>query len=56
MRNDIFPTTLVDVGLLFCIPEYNDTQVRNSHFSTSRGGEKVEVVVVVIVVVVAPLP
>ena len=58
VHKDIFPTTLVDVGLLFYIPEYNDTQVRNSQFLTSGGDEKVEViivVVVVIVIIVAPL-
>ena len=42
------------VGLLFYIPEHNETKIRNSEFSTPSGSETVEVVIVI--VVVAPLP
>ena len=44
------------VGLLFYIPEHNETKIRNSEFSTPSGSETVEVVIIVIVIVVAPLP
>ena len=56
VHNDIFPTTLYVLGLLFCIPEQNDTQVGNSDFPTSSGRETGEVVVVIVIIVVAPLP
>ena len=43
------------VGLLFYIPEHNETKIRNSEFSTPSGSETVVVIViVVIIVVVAP--
>ena len=42
------------VGLLFYIPEHNETKIRNSEFSTPSGSETV--VVVIIIVVIAPLP
>ena len=46
------------VGLLFYIPEHNDTQIGNSEFSAPSGSITlvVVVIVVVIVIVVAPLP
>ena len=45
------------VGLLFYIPEHNETKIRNSEFSTPSGSETVEVVVIIIIIVViAPLP
>ena len=42
------------VGLLFYIPEHNDTQIGNSEFS-APSGSKTLVVVVVVIVDVAPL-
>ena len=49
------------VGLLFYIPEHNETKIRNSEFSTPSGSETVVVIIIVIViivviVIVAPLP
>ena len=45
------------VGLLFYIPEHNDTQIGNSEFSAPSGSKTLVVIVlVVIVVVIAPLP
>ena len=45
------------VGLLFYIPEHNDTQIGNSEFSAPSGSNTlVVVVIVVVVIVVAPLP
>ena len=42
------------VGLLFYIPEHNDTQIGNSEFSAPSG--TITLVVVIIVIVIAPLP
>ena len=50
---NIFPTTLYVVGLLFYIPEHNETKIRNSEFSTPSGSETV---VVIVVIIIAPLP
>ena len=46
------------VGLLFYIPEHNDTQIGNSEFSAPSGSTTLAVVIVVIIVIVivAPLP
>ena len=45
------------VGLLFYIPEHNDTQIGNSEFSAPSGSKTlVVVIVIVVVVIVAPLP
>ena len=46
-----FPQHFMFVGLLFYIPEHNETKIRNSEFSTPSGSETVE-----IVIVIAPLP
>ena len=44
------------VGLLFYIPEHNETQIGNSEFSAPSGGETlVVIVVIIIVIIVAPL-
>ena len=40
------------VGLLFYIPEHNETQIGNSEVSASSGGETLVVVVIVIIIVV----
>ena len=47
------------VGLLFYIPEHNDTQIGNSEFSAPSGSITlvvIVVIVIIVVVVVAPLP
>ena len=46
------------VGLLFYIPEHNDTQIGNSEFSPPSGSMTlvVVVVIVIVIVVVAPPP
>ena len=44
------------VGLLFYIPEHNETKIKNSEFSTPSGSETVAVVVVIVIVIIAPLP
>ena len=45
------------VGLLFYIPEHNETKIRNSEFSAPSGSTTlVVVIVVVIIVVVTPQP
>ena len=46
-------------GLLFYIPEHNDTQIGNSEFSAPSGSKTlvvVIVIVIIVIVVVAPLP
>ena len=40
------------VGLLFYIPEHNETQIGNSEFSAPSGGETLVVVIVIVVIVV----
>ena len=46
------------VGLLFYIPEHNDTQIGNLEFSALSGSKTLVVVVIIIdiIVIVAPLP
>ena len=44
------------VGLLFYIPEHNDTQIGNSEFSAPSGSTTLVVVIVVVVIIIAPLP
>ena len=41
------------VGLLFYIPEHNDTQIGNSEFSAPSGN--ITLVVIIVIVVIAPL-
>ena len=42
-------------GLLFYIPEQDETRIANSKFSTPSGRRNLEEVIVVIVEVIAPL-
>ena len=44
------------VGLLFYIPEHNDTQIGNSEFSAPSGNITLVVVIIVVIIIVAPRP
>ena len=39
------------VGLLFYIPEHNETKIRNSEFSAPSGSTTLAVVVIVVIII-----
>ena len=50
-----FPQHFMFVGLLFYIPEQDETRIGNSEFSTPSGRRNLEEVIIIEVVEVAPL-